>query len=525
MLLVVDFRRGAGNHEAEVARDRPGEVEVRTGQNGVLEPVLLRVRRAVERELLMVAHEVDAPAELPAAALEGTLADEIHGATERVGGVGRRGDLGQLDAGNVVERHRAHIDGARGAGPDVGGGRAVGGDRGHRATEAAHRDPRDVGIVEIGREPGHEFQKLSDAPAEHVAERVGREDVLQVRSEALFVGRDGLGVGLFVGRHDEGVQFHRRRIAPVALRTRKLDVMLDRAAVGHRDADDHGIEVGVEKLHDRGASRDADELVGAEVVGEHDLVTAAQRDPGLVEVLAGDDILHAAGDRAGGGERDTEGEEQPGRGQPAKRSNHGVGVTFYSTRARSEAASDKTELQIRRRNSPGREAAARCRYDSMRTQVALAQSPPHGPPTATRVLHALRDYRSDSLGWLATPNRTETNPERVWQNVYGRTRINEATRINRCVLTEPQLNGQQGNKRRDTASGQDGKIRKTDRHDSLHVCLLTKITVEGGGSFVRLERRPNGIFSSGNKVTTLLACKFTCEVLDRAKFVGAWKFV
>lgn len=157
VLLVVDFRGGAGDHDAEVARDGPREIKIRAGKNRVLELIALRVRHATERESLVVADDIDAPAELPSAALEGALADKIHGAAERVCGVRGRGDFGELDARNVVERHRAHIDGASGAGPNVGRGRAVGGDGGHRAAEAAHGDARDVGVVKIGGEARHEF--------------------------------------------------------------------------------------------------------------------------------------------------------------------------------------------------------------------------------------------------------------------------------------------------------------------------------------------------------------------------------
>lgn len=97
---------------------------------------------------------------------------------------------------------------------------------------------------------------------------------------------------------------------------------LDRAAGWHGEIHDDRIEIGVKKLDYRGAGGDADEPVGAEVVGKRDVIAAAQRDAGPVEILTSDDILHATGDGAGGGGsggRRCKGDDRRKRHQPKKR--------------------------------------------------------------------------------------------------------------------------------------------------------------------------------------------------------------
>jgi len=113
-------------------------------------------------------------------------------------------------------------------------------------------------------------------------------------------------------------------------------VALDHAAGWHGEIHDDRIEIGVKKLDDRGAGGDADEPVGAEVVGKRDVIAAAQRDAGLVEILTSDDILHAPRDGAGGGGnggRRCKHDDRSNRHQPKERGNQGDG-DFRTSRQR-----------------------------------------------------------------------------------------------------------------------------------------------------------------------------------------------
>jgi hypothetical protein len=172
----------------------------------------------------------------------------------------------------------------------------------HAAADTADRDAGDVGEVALDGDAGEEFHEFADGAAEHVAEGVGGEDVLDVGGEALLVGGDGLRVGLTLLRDHEGVEPHRAVGGlPVAGDRGQVDVLLHGAAGGHEDLGRGEVEVGEEHLERGRPARDAGDAVAAVLVGEDGGAGALHGDAGVGQVLAGADVEDAAGDGAGDG--------------------------------------------------------------------------------------------------------------------------------------------------------------------------------------------------------------------------------
>ena len=76
--------------------------------------------------------------------------------------------------------------------------------------------------------------------------------------------------------------------------------MINDVAGTDRDGKLEWIEAGEEHFENRGAARQTGEAIAAGLVGEDDEVGAFYGDAGVIEVLAGGDVLDAAGNRAGG---------------------------------------------------------------------------------------------------------------------------------------------------------------------------------------------------------------------------------
>ena len=150
----------------------------------------------LQRHAVAAGGEEEAVVELGAAALKGALADHVHGAGNAAGRIGGRGNLGHLDAGDIVDRDLHEIKLARGGvAGGVGEGGAVAGDVGLVGIEAADgdREGHHVGILD--RDAGQVFHELGDIALDHVAKGIGRDDVLDVCGEALLVGRERLALG------------------------------------------------------------------------------------------------------------------------------------------------------------------------------------------------------------------------------------------------------------------------------------------------------------------------------------------
>ncbi len=282
MLLVKGARVVGGEDDAEALGHGPSEVEAGAREDLVAELVAVGVGRLAQVEVLVVADQVERVTQLAAAALEGALAHEVDRAREGVGRVGGGGDLGNLHPRDVVEGHRAHVDRARGGGPDVGGGRAVVGDGGHPAADAADGDARDVGQVALHGYAGEELHKLADGAAEDVAERVRREHIFDVRGEALLVGRDCLGVGLALLGDDECVEAH-GGVAGLAVAGDRgeVEILLHAAAGGHEHLGGGGIESGKEDLQCRRSGRQLGQAVTTVLVGEGRRAGAADGHAGV----------------------------------------------------------------------------------------------------------------------------------------------------------------------------------------------------------------------------------------------------
>ena len=327
-----------GNHDAETLRDRPREVQAGAREDLVRLLVPVRVRCLPEIEILVVADQVERVAQLAVAAFERALADEVNRAGEGVGGVGGRGDFGDLDARNVVQCHRAHVDGARGTNPDVGGGRAVVGDRRHATADTAEGDAGDVRHVVLDGNPGQKLHELAHGAGEHVAELVGRHHVLDVRREALLVDRDGLRVRLALLGNDEGVELDGAVGGlAVARERRQEDILLDPTAGRHDERCGGEIEVGEEHLECDRPARHPSDAEAAVLVGEDRRGRALDRDAGVGQVLAGANVEHPTGD--GGGGRDGRFGRMPGwhhgtrEGKPSAENRVG-GVCFHGDQLR-----------------------------------------------------------------------------------------------------------------------------------------------------------------------------------------------
>ena len=150
----------------------------------------------------------------------------------------------------------------------------------------------------LGNHARHELQELADVAVLHVAERVGREDIFQIGRVALLVDRDGGGIGLALGGDGEGVEFHDATLA-VAGGAREIEILHGRLAGGEIERDRLGVEARVEHVEHDLARRHLRQAIDAGLIGEHLEAGAADGDAGVVKKLAGDDVLHAAGDGGG----------------------------------------------------------------------------------------------------------------------------------------------------------------------------------------------------------------------------------
>ena len=303
MELRVALAGGASHDEAEARRERQRVVKISAGAD-LVDILVGGVRRLAEGDVLAVGREKDVVAELGAFALEGAFADHVDGAGERVRGIGGRGHLGDFDAGNVVDRNliegeRARVAEAVGR---AGHRRAVGGDADHIGGEAANRDAGDGGrilVVILGNHAGHELQELADVTILHVPEGIGGEDVFQIGRVALLIDRDGGRIGLALGGDGEGVEFDDAALA-VAGGAREIEILHGRLARNEVERRGLGVEARVGDLEHNFARGHLRQAVGAGLVGEDLKVGAAHGDAGVIEKLAGDDILHAAGNRSEG---------------------------------------------------------------------------------------------------------------------------------------------------------------------------------------------------------------------------------
>ena len=297
--LRVALAGGTGHDDAEARSERQRVVKISTGAD-LVDILVGGVRRFTEGDVLTVGGKEDVVAELGTFALEGAFADHVDGAGERVRGIGGRRHLGDLHAGNVVdrnlvERERARVAEAVGRAGHRG---AVGGDADHVGGETANRDTGDGGrilVVILGNHARHELQELADVAVFHVTEGVGGEDVFQIGRVALLVDRDGGGIGLALGGDGESVEFHDATLA-VAGGAREIEILYDRIARSEVERDRLGVEARVEHLEYDLARGHLRQAIDAGLISEHLEAGAADGDAGVVKKLAGDDVLHAAGD-------------------------------------------------------------------------------------------------------------------------------------------------------------------------------------------------------------------------------------
>ena len=127
-------------------------------------------------------------------------------------------------------------------------------------------------------------------------------------------------------RAKEGRQIDPSRHGQVAPRTRGSRADGEFGPRRQIEAQLLRIEPGVEELERDGSRRQAGEAEDSGVVGERHAVGAAQRDAGVGQVLAGDGVLHAAGDGGGlGGDRGRDQQRQ--QEETAEQRGHGVGET------------------------------------------------------------------------------------------------------------------------------------------------------------------------------------------------------
>ena len=296
-------RAEAGDDDAEVFRDGPRPIEIEAGVDDAV--VLVEGEGALaEGELVAVGGGEDAVVELGLAALEGALAHDIDGAAEGVGGVGGGGDLVELDARGVVERHLLELEIAALAGGDgVGGGGAVNGDAGHAAGDAAHGDGDRLTAFQVEREAGQVLQKLGDIAAGDVTEGIGGDDVLDIGGVALLVGRERLALGDLGSLDGEGIELEGVAGLAIAGAIGEADIARERLAREGDEGDLLRVEAGIRYLEHDGAAAHGGEMVDALLIGEHGLLSALHGDAGIAEILAGDGALHAAGDDGGAGGR------------------------------------------------------------------------------------------------------------------------------------------------------------------------------------------------------------------------------
>ena len=307
-VLLVELVRGeAVDDETEGLRERGDVVEIETGED--LEGLLVAGSGGLLEDLVVLGIEagIEAILELGRRRFEGAAADHVHGTAEAVGGLVGRGDLGDLDPGDVVDGNLFEFEGADGAaGSGAGHAGAVGGDVGEVVGEAAHGNGADVGGDVVDGDAGEIFHELADVALGDIAERVGGDDVLDVGGETLLVGRDVGGVGLAGGADGEGVEFDDvahvfRRLVGGGLGGGEEEILQHGLAGG--DGDGFGLsgEAGEEHLELGGAGRDVDEAELAGLVGERLQRGAVDGHAGVVDVLARGDVEHAALDGAGGG--------------------------------------------------------------------------------------------------------------------------------------------------------------------------------------------------------------------------------
>ena len=247
-----------------------------------------------------MAREGQAVVELGAAAFERVFADHVHVAREAAGGIGGRGHLGDLDARDVIDRDLDEVEFARRTDAcGIGHGGAVSHYVGHGAAEAADRDRgRHLVLVADGhaRQEAHEF---GDVAFRDVAEGVGGDDVLDVRREALLVGRERLAFGEFGSREHERIEFHDAGLVAGGRPAGEADVAHDGLARRERQCDLLRIQPGIKRIQRHRAAGDPGEPEDSVAVGERGEVGALDGHADVEEVLAGDLALHAAGDGAG----------------------------------------------------------------------------------------------------------------------------------------------------------------------------------------------------------------------------------
>ena len=300
-------------------------------------------------EGFVVGGEEGVVGEAGAAGLEGGAADHVHRAADGVGAVLGGAEEADLDARNVGRGGAHHLEiavavaGAESGGGGGSGGHAVETDLGVDGVEAADADADDV-VGEIfhadAGEPLHEFAGIGIGEG---PELVGGDDALLAEGDALLVDGDGGGVGFLFRLHGEGVHFHGAGGFAVACLTGEGDVALRGLAGGDGQGDFLLVKAGEAHAQRGGAGGDAGEAKGAALIGERDECGALEGDAGVVEVVAGDGVFHAALEGAGGGrgggslrasaEREGEGKARgEGGAQEPAEGRHGVGWPKNSNR-------------------------------------------------------------------------------------------------------------------------------------------------------------------------------------------------
>ena len=163
--------------------------------------------------------------------------------------------------------------------------------------KAANRDRRDgraVLVIVFGREAGHEFEELADVAVHHIAQGIGSDHVFDVGRKTLLINRNGLTIGFTRGRDGERIQFHHAAVA-VTHGAGEIEISHGGLASSEVERGRLGIEAREKNVQHHLAGGHLRQAICAGLVGEHLEAGAADGDAGVVEKLAGDDVLHAAG--------------------------------------------------------------------------------------------------------------------------------------------------------------------------------------------------------------------------------------